>query len=105
AGGLPLDPEDLHGPPPDHARGRRRRRRPAQRLQGLTVPTVSRMAEATPPSRRRVLTSLGAAVLGTGALAACTRRTRGGRSTTPPPTAAAREEPTSPLILGSIGSA
>lgn len=63
------------------------------------------MREATPPSRRRVLTTLGTAVLGAGGLAACTRGGRAGRSTTPPPTASARQEPTSPLILGSIGSA
>jgi len=37
--GVPLDPEDGHGPPQVHARGRRRRRRPSQgrqRPQGLS---------------------------------------------------------------------
>ncbi|MFC7457879.1 ABC transporter substrate-binding protein [Brachybacterium sp. GCM10030267] len=57
-------------------------------------------------SRRRLVRGLGAGVLGTGALAACTngRRGRGrGRATTTAPTGAAQEEPDVPLVLGSIG--
>lgn len=66
------------------------------------------MARPISPTRRRVLASLSAGVLGTGALSACTPgglRGRGrGRATTPPPSASERIAPTTPLILGSIGS-
>ncbi|MFC0674834.1 ABC transporter substrate-binding protein [Brachybacterium hainanense] len=55
-------------------------------------------------TRRRALASLGVSALGAGALAACTPIGRRGRSTTPPPTASDRTAPTSPLVIGSIGS-
>lgn len=58
-------------------------------------------------SRRALVTSLSASVLGTGALSGCAEGgiRRGRRRTTGPPTASPRSEPETPLVIGSIGSA
>lgn len=61
-------------------------------------------------SRRTLMSSLGASVLGVGALSGCGEgRLRGGRGgrrkeTTPPPTADPLAEPDQALVLGSIGA-
>ena len=59
-------------------------------------------------SRRRLVHSLGAGVLGAGALSACgegmPRGRRARRRTTTAPTADALSEPEQPLVLGSIGA-
>ncbi|UYG16426.1 ABC transporter substrate-binding protein [Brachybacterium huguangmaarense] len=57
-----------------------------------------------PLSRRALIRSAAVAAAGTGALASCTRgSTRPDRSTAPPPTSAP-EDPSSPLVLGTIGT-
>src|SRR5690625_3679090 len=114
ARGVPLDPEDLHGSPPDDARGRRRRRGPAGRPEGLTRTAAARggpgergSGARMTVSRRDLVRSLGVGVLGAGALSACGEGPLRGRrrTTTPPPTGAAPTEPDVPLVIGQIGAA